>query len=84
MTAFAHAHPHTHDTPTPSADITRARDISHLAKTVLPGPIGDLIYHELQAWAEFGYRFDKAGRGMALADHVERLYRLKAMEVTYG
>jgi hypothetical protein len=66
------------------ADINRARNAAHLARTVLPGPIGDTLYRELAAWAEFGHRFDKGRQAMALAADLEARHAALTAERTYG
>lgn len=35
----------------------RYRAAAGHARRVLPGPVGELVYRELSAYAEFGYRF---------------------------
>lgn len=55
----------------PYADIARVLAASHLAKTVLPGPIGDYLHHELVVWCEYGHRFDKRGEALAITADLE-------------
>ncbi|MFC5992934.1 hypothetical protein ACFQE5_01765 [Pseudonocardia hispaniensis] len=50
--------------------LLRIRAAAHHAKKIYPGPVGELIAHELLAWAEFGYLLDRAGLTNRLADHV--------------
>ncbi len=50
--------------------LLRIRDAAHHAKQTYPGPVGELIAHELLAWAEFGYLLDRTGLTTRLVDHV--------------
>jgi hypothetical protein len=40
------------------------------AQRVYPGPVGALIYREIQDWVEFGYRFGNASLIRQLRDAV--------------
>jgi hypothetical protein len=70
--------------PVLGATLIRALNASHLALTVLPGPVGELAFRELQAWAEWGHRLDMTGRGMALVADIERRHRELVAERTFG
>jgi hypothetical protein len=37
---------------------------------VYPGPVGDLIHREIQAFLDFGHRFDGSGLIARLVNHV--------------
>lgn len=68
----------------PGPDMERASAARHMAKVVLPGPIGELLYRELCAWIDWAHRFDKAGRGMALVADIEARHRAMVLARTYG
>lgn len=40
---------------------SRCRQAACHARRVYPGPLGELVFRELSAYAEFGYRFDSDG-----------------------
>lgn len=40
------------------------------ALTAYPGPVGELIHREVQAFLDFGYRFGGSGLAERLVDHV--------------
>lgn len=42
----------------PDCSCTRSRGSG---RRLYPGPVGELVYRELTAYAEFGYRFDCDG-----------------------
>jgi hypothetical protein len=48
----------------------RLRTAAFRAQRVYPGPVGELIQHEILAWEEFGYRLGSAKLMMTLVDHV--------------
>lgn len=54
-----------------SRDRSRMEIAARRALSTYPGPVGDLIHRELQAFLEFGYRFDD-GTGLVtrLVDHL--------------
>jgi len=56
----------------PFADVERVQAAAHLAKTVLPGPVGEFLYSELTEWCWHGHRYDARGWGLALAADLER------------
>jgi len=54
-----------------SQDRTRIQIAARYALSTYPGPVGDLIHRELQAFLEFGYRFgDGTGLAARLVEHV--------------
>ena len=69
---------------TPTADINRAIRAASLAKTVLPGPVGEFLHNELYSWANSWHRFDFRGTAMALAADIERRHAEMSSERTYG
>lgn len=46
---------------------SRYRAAAGHARRVYPGPLGELVFRELYAYAEFGYRFGKDGLIQRLA-----------------
>ncbi len=42
-------------------EASRYRAAAGHARRVYPGPLGELVFRELSAYAEFGYRFDDDG-----------------------
>ncbi len=70
--------------PTPPyGAIARVRAASRLAKTVLPGPIGDYLHRELAAWCEQGHRYDVSGTALAITADLEARGRAMALGRTY-
>lgn len=45
----------------PPHDRSRYRAAAGHARRVYPGPLGELVFRELSAYAEFGYRLDTDG-----------------------
>lgn len=56
----------------PVTDRMRLRAAAFRATRVYPGPVGNLICKELQAWEEIGIRLGGHGPIMSLVDHVEK------------
>lgn len=52
---------------------TRLRLAAHHAKTVYPGPVGELIAAELTAVESWGYSIASTSRAHRLAEHVLEL-----------
>lgn len=48
-------------------EASRCRAAAGHARRVYPGPLGELVFRELSAYAEFGYRFDTDGLIQRLA-----------------
>lgn len=48
----------------------RLRAAAFRATRLYPGPVGELLSHELLAWEEFGYRLGGSQLMMRLVDHV--------------
>jgi hypothetical protein len=48
----------------------RLRAAARRAQTLYPGPVGQLISHELLIWEDFGYRFGGHGEIALLVEHV--------------
>jgi len=48
----------------------RLRAAAFRATRLYPGPVGELLSHELLAWEEFGYRLGGRQLVMRLVDHV--------------
>jgi hypothetical protein len=49
---------------------TRIRTAARHARTVYPGDLGELVARELNAYAEFGYRFSTDALVPRLATHI--------------
>jgi hypothetical protein len=52
---------------------SRIRAAARHARRVYPGPVGELLHRELNAYADFGVRFSGDGLIPQLAAHVLRL-----------
>jgi hypothetical protein len=48
----------------------RLRAAAFRATRLYPGPVGELLSHELLTWEEFGYRLGGRQLVMRLVDHV--------------
>jgi len=48
----------------------RYRTAAGHARRIYPGPLGELVFRELSAYVEFGYRFGHDGLILRLADAV--------------
>lgn len=46
---------------------------AHRAKRLFPGPVGDVLFRELDAWAQWGYRLDQSGLMPRLVAHIMTL-----------
>lgn len=49
---------------------SRMRAAAHRAKTIYPGPVGELISRELLSFEEFGYVLSNGGLVVRLVEHV--------------
>lgn len=70
--------------PIPPGDVRRIRDASHLARTVLPGELGELVARELVAWCDVGQTFGGHGRMLAIAEDIETRHQALARGRTAG
>lgn len=43
---------------------------AHRAKRLFPGPVGECLYRELDAYAQFGWRMDQSGLMPRLVAHI--------------
>lgn len=43
--------------PMSAQEKTRLRAAAYRAKKLYPGPVGEVLYREIEVWYEFGYRF---------------------------
>jgi len=50
----------------------KLRGAANRARRLYPGPVGEILYRELVAWEEFGYRF---GSSVVIAQLVEHIHR---------
>jgi hypothetical protein len=50
----------------------RLRAAALRARRVYPGPVGELVNLELNAWSEWGYRLGSRKRVMVLVEHIEQ------------
>jgi hypothetical protein len=48
----------------------RLRTAAFRAQRVYPGPVGELLYAEIMAWEEFGWRLGSKKQMMTLVDHI--------------
>ena len=48
----------------------RLRAAAFWAKRIYPGPVGELLSHELRSWEEFGYRLGAQGMIIGIVDAV--------------
>lgn len=51
----------------------RIRAAARHARRVYPGPVGELVHRELNAYADFGLRFDVSALIPSLVEHVLKL-----------
>jgi|1185.fasta_scaffold332560_3 hypothetical protein len=59
--------------PPAKMDATERSKISaaaHRAKRLFPGPVGELLYREIDVYAQFGWRMDQSGLMPRLVDHI--------------
>jgi hypothetical protein len=58
--------------PEPSAphERNRARAAARRARQLWPGPVGELVEREIEAWTEFGWRTEHTGLIPRLVDQV--------------
>lgn len=56
--------------PLPAHEKSRIRAAARHARRVYPGDVGELIYRELNAYAEFGIRFSVDALIPRLANHI--------------
>lgn len=49
---------------------SRVSAAGHRAKRMFPGPIGELLHREIDAWAHWGYRIDQSGLLPRVVDHI--------------
>lgn len=55
-----------------TAQLARVQAAALLAKTVFPGPVGELLHRELTSWCDVGRLWDKAGLAIAVAEDIEK------------
>jgi hypothetical protein len=48
-------------------DVQRA---ARIVRSVYPGPVGEILFIELEVWNEFGYRLGDYGTIMRLVRHI--------------
>jgi len=65
--------------PIPPSDVARIRNAAHLAWTVFPGPLGDLVHRELKAWCDGGQRYGGHGENLAIAADIEARHRAQTL-----
>lgn len=59
----------------------RVRSAAVLARRVYPGPVGDILAHELNAWDEYGHLLYDMPENAPLLRLVEHLEQLEAERV---
>lgn len=49
-------------------DYPKVRDAAYLARDVIGGACGELLFHDLDDWCKGGWKFDARGTGPKVAD----------------